>query len=452
MIALWLAAAQAHVPILYVFGPEDDWCGFLSQTVEIDGALFYPGDVVILEPGEYSRCAVWALYTDTDTEFTVIQASDPDDPPRFVHDGGPEPMLDIMGTHIQVFDLAFESVPAGATGLRVHDIDHAWFRFAEFTGIAGTGMRVEGAASDLWVLDDRFETEAGGVGLQLGCEGCAQNVRVRDDLVLGAGTGIVSAPGAVVEITDVVFGGPGDGVQVWGGPDTSFLTGNLFVDVGAALEVHGGPLVVRNNLVRATGTAISASDDGTASFERVRVLGNSFAGGAVELGAVTGAGFEVADNAGVSGGGAGNVPCDGACWRDPAMNDFYPAAGSPLLGAGEGTTDDALFEDFCGQERVEPRTAGAIQFVGDIGWDPLTVGFKSDFQCSIVGPPGKDTGFQETDDEAPKCGCAQAGDASFGGRALGIGLFLGFLVRRRSASTAAASHSPDAGVPAQPHG
>ncbi|MCB9676708.1 MAG: hypothetical protein H6737_16445 [Alphaproteobacteria bacterium] len=429
MIALWLALAEAHVPILYVVGPADDWCGFLNRSAQIGGETLYPGDVVIFRSGAYGRCAFTAEVTDTDTEFTVLQAENPDDPPRFVHDGTDGPVLDITGTHFYVYDLAVEDVPAGQVGIRLANVQSGWVRFARFSNIAGTGLRVEGDATNVWVLDDRIDTVAGGVGIEVGCVGCSQQVHIRDHVVTGAGLGVASGPGVALDVKDVVFAGSGRGLRLQSGDGTAMITGNLFLDHELAVEILGGPALFRNNIVRASTTAIRAADDGSGDFAAIRVLGNTFAGGAVDLGALAGAGFEVADNAGVEGLGTGNVPCVSGCWRDPAANDFYPAEGSPMLGAGQGTTDDALFEDFCEQERKAPKTAGALQFVGPIGWDPLEVGFKSDFQCSIYPPPGEedtDDPFVETDDVTRRCGCV-AGPSGAGL----LALLAGFPALRR---------------------
>jgi hypothetical protein len=423
--------ADAHIPVVHVFGPEDGWCGFLNQEVDFQEASFYPGDVVVLRPGAYAPCAFTALVTDGPGEFTVLQSLDEDDPARFVWtDDTQGPLLDITGTQLQMFDLVFEDVPAGAVGVRLSNVDNTWMRFGRFSNIAGTGLSIEGDADTVWILDEWVETAAGGTGIELVGDGSVSAIRLRNDVFTGAGTGVRAA--AAIEVSDSLFAGDGAGrgiALVGPGDTTSLLSSNAVLDLETGIEASSDVLI-RNSVLRAqTAVAIGGG-------ARARVLGNSIVG-ALELAGAS-ADSEIGDNAGVPAGrGPGNVPCDdpSACWRDADANDFYPAEGSALLGAGQGTVDDALYEDFCESERVEPRTSGAIQWVGDTPWDPIEIDFRDDSQCKLFGSPDAlvDLDLPTEPDDPTGCGCRQAPVTAFS-----FGVFLlGAVVRRRRVRPAA---------------
>ncbi len=423
-------AAQAHVPIVYVFGPEDDWCGFLNQEVLVDDAEFYPGDVVVLGPGEYGPCAFTALVTDNATEFTILQSQDEDDPARFVYEPGMEgPLLDITGTQLQMYDLVFEGVPEGEVGVRVTDVDNLWMRFGAFSDIAGTGLSIEGDADTVWILDERIGTTAEGTGIEVVADGSVAALRLRNNVFTGSGTAIRS--GAGLEVSDSVFAGEaglGTGIERLAvgesGTDATQLSGNAFLDLQTGIQTASDTLI-RNSVFRVEGDALQVTEAAT-----VRVLGNSIVGGVQVDG--SGPDSEIADNAGVDPElGPGNIACDdpGECWRDVAANDFYPTPESPLRAGGQGTSDDALFEDFCETERVEPRTSGAIQWVGDTPWEPVEVDFRSDSQCKLFGTPDGDPDPDFDEDPPPDepCGCA----SGRGGAAISVLAFVAVALRRR---------------------
>ncbi|MCB9669385.1 MAG: hypothetical protein H6736_00905 [Alphaproteobacteria bacterium] len=392
-MVLLLAVAHAHTPTITTFAAGEDWCAYIRREVPgADGALFYPGDVLLFGPGEHAGCAFEAPVPDEGDELTILQSADPDDRARL----GP---LVVSGDDVLLIGVDLLPTPPGQTALTILDGRSIWLRDARVDGIVGTGVAVRGVSDDVWILDDRFEGR--GIGVDIACEGC--RVHVRDGLFTNSTIGVRAGPGAVLEATDLVLSSVGTGLSVAGGASTSMLTGHLVLDAELGVEITGPAVTLRSSIVRAT-TTLRASPGA-----QPRVLGNTLLG-TVDLPDAA----EVVGNASDADLGSGNVQCGPSDLFGPDAGDFWPTAGSALLGAGVDAVDDALFEDFCHQERTEPRTAGALQADGT-HHEVFAVGFKKELAC-LDAPGPLPTGVSEPE---ATCGCAADAGAT-GWRALRV--------------------------------
>lgn len=386
MIAVFaLSSAFAHVPVVYIAGPDEDWCAVINGTVG--------SDIVMLTPGEYrGPCDIVAKLSNQAGEQTVVQSFDPLYPAVFVA-GDADYVLHTSGESLLLMQVAFEDLPIGVTAVRVGTIHEMWVRYAWFRGVAGDAVVQNGAIDVFSVTDSEFTGV--GTAIRIGCDdgSCAAPLfDVDENLIVDSGVGVAIARGSFGTVRDNVIVGTGTAIRVSGDPAGEIeISGGLYQTAGPALDVVRGPVLVRANVaigepsVQATGADIAG----------VRLVGNTFVG-PLDL-AGWGPGRDLAlDSDAILGvvpdvGGAdaaGNVACDdvpGACFVDPAAWDFYPAPGSPLRGAGIG--DDEIGADWCGRVRESPPCAGAIDAFGDLSIGALGPAFKEDLNCTLPDEP-----------------------------------------------------------------
>lgn len=417
--------------------PGDPWCATLAAAA--------PGDVLRLAPGEYDGPCTLSVGGAPDLPVT-LEAADATDRPHIVYDGATSNVLDVLASHVVLRGLSFGPTRADIDAIKIKSGSFITVEDCFFTGVGGISVSANSADGEGLVLRGNELRDVEATGFYLGCHdgasSCTQaDVRVEDNLIDG-----VTSPdvGYGLEIKldswgtvrrNVVRGTKGPGIEIYGSSDPSRVTvveANLVIGsrTSGALEVGGGPVLVRNNLVVAgTGGGIVSYDyGGRGLVSGIHLLGNTAVGdGAFSVSGWTpGQDLEMTSNAadrpmptavdGIP--MAGNVACADAqaCWMDAANLDFWPVAGGPLLDGG-GSPQDAhtLDEDFCGQARTAPPDAGALERTGDGGPGPLPVDFASTFACPVDDPPpqdsasGHDTGGDDGkagSTPGGPCGCA----------------------------------------------
>jgi hypothetical protein len=384
-------------------GPESDWCAAANALAA--------GEELILHPGEYvGPCAI--RRGGTAEAPTVIRARDPDDPPRIV---GPSDRagnaISIYAGHVVIRGLAIGPVPDG-DGVRVYagngvTIEDSRIADIDSSAIAATHVSVH----DLTIRRNEI-ARTGWTAIYLGCHeglqcqhtglGVHQNI-ISDISAPAHGPG--GDPGAGIQIKlnstavirdNVIRQTVGPGIMVYGARslvDASLIEGNFVsgARTSSAIVVGGGPAIVRNNVTVNSGdSGIGLEDYGKRGLLRgIVVIHNTASGnlqggisiyskGRVEARVVNNLvqarrGTPAVPRGRVGVLSLGNVVCAiGACFADPLGGDYSPLAAIPGLAMSESWTP---VQDFFGQPRRTPPTAGAIEprvspvprDVGDLG-------------------------------------------------------------------------------------
>jgi hypothetical protein len=461
MIPLFtIGQALAHVPVIYITSPEEDWCAVINGTVG--------SDIVMLTPGVYTGpCDIVAKLSDQPGEQTVVESFDPLYPAVFAA-GDADYVLHTSGESLLVMQVEFADLPAGVTAIRVGALREMWVRYSWFRDIAGDAVVQEGDVGVFSITDSEFV----GVGnpIRIGCEdgSCSSPVfDVDENLIVGAAEGIRIGPGSAGTIRDNVIVSSGAGIRITGDTTSEIeINGGLYETTGPAIHIVRGPVLARANVAIGSPAVLASGAD----IAGVRLVGNTFVGAldltgwgpgrdlALDSDAILGA---IPDVGGAD--AAGNVACDdvpGACFVDAAAWDFYPAPGSPLRGAG--IDDDEIGADWCGRVRETPPSAGAIDGFGDLSFGALTPTFKELVDCSLPSEtpgttpttpgttptaPGTtpDTGEAPlvTEDPVPPPGCGCDGTAGGWGTLLWVPLIFRIRGRRSTPRTGrSGSRSP----------
>jgi len=226
---------------------------------------------------------------------------------------------------------------------------------------------------------------------------------------------------------NVVSDTQGPGIEVFGseGADLSIVEGNL-VDGStnnAAIEIGGGPAIVRNNIVfGGTEGGVYAYDYGGRGLQRdVALLGNTVigdSGAAIRVsGWDSGTGLEVANNAAWQRSGSGpaipspvgsatienNLACDASCWVDVDAWDFDPT--TALQGAGVAHPE--LTVDFCDRMRPASPALGALEPDGP---GPLSIARWPGYACGDGGPTTGGTTTGDPTSPPPSTGSGEGVD------------------------------------------
>jgi len=397
---LWLLSISwAHIPVIFTAGPDEDWCAV------IEGAE--GGDYVMLLPGDYQGpCDIVGKLSEPEGEVTIVQSFDTTQPARFVHDGSSDHVLSITGEVLTILQVTFGPVPTGAAAVEVRDGVDLTVRYSLFEGGEGRGVVQVGEVDLLRVTDNRFEGAAG-APFDLGCGGgCTSGeLRVDGNMVLDSTGAIEVELSAQDEVSDNAWFRH-EGLALRAGGAAGLVTRN-YIDGDAELDVAD----VRNNIV--TGSLGGAA--GSLRFNTL--LGDvSFDADAVQANATLGADL-----------GPGGVSCDPSCFTDLVGLDFFPSADSPLRGAG--SFDPEVRLDWCGNERRDPPSAGAVEAVGVEGFGPIREDYKALQNCSVSEPTGTvptvpgatgytaDTGSAAVggteESKGAGCGCATSAPADY---------------------------------------
>ncbi|MEM6927694.1 MAG: hypothetical protein AAF602_12245, partial [Myxococcota bacterium] len=240
-LGLLVHGASAHVPIIYITGPDEDWCEVINGTIG--------NDVVYLLPGTYQGpCEARADLSDVPAEQTTVTSFDETDPAVFGGSTG-DFVLRFSGERLQIRDVAFRDLPEGVDAIRVGGIKELWVKRVAFTRVAGRGVVQDGPVDELRVLDTAFRD----VAHPLTAGGCADctvpQLVVNDNLVTGATVGLAVGRGATGELEDNVLVRVDEGLQL-DGTDGALTVAGAFVDAaGDGVVVSGGPVTVRASIV-----------------------------------------------------------------------------------------------------------------------------------------------------------------------------------------------------------
>jgi len=394
MVAWLLAAsAMAHIPDIWVTGPDDDWCA-VANSVQA-------GDIIMLVAGDYyGPCDIVGL-PPMDAEITIIESLDPQDP-AILHNGGGDYILSLTGSTSAIMLMEFRDVPAGTSAIELRAGNDLSIRFNEFHDLEGDAVVTAGSVIGGQVNDNTF-TGIGGTAFQFGCDdgNCVfVDVDVHENLVEGAGSGFLFGPGSWGVLEDNTIAGVADvGVSIAGGTETSVLEQN-FVEAGADAMIIGGSAWVDNNI------AVAARSLHVVGAPDQWVRGNTL-GGTVTLdawGSETEQHFvnnAVVGTVPAPGGTAtvgGNVDCSNpaSCFYDAGSWDFYPLPDAALRTDGE-EIGESLLSDWCGRGRSLPPTVGALEAASVLSFGSVELIQKDDFYCILPDDPPLDTDPPTTD-------------------------------------------------------
>lgn len=409
---LLAGVARAHVPIIYIASPEDDWCALINGT--------QGSDIVMLMPGEYrGPCDIEAKPSNMPGEQTTVQSFDPEDPAR-LSGSDADYVLRLTGERIILLQLLFEDLPEGIDAVRVGDVQEAWLRYNSFRDITGRAVVLDGTVGSLLVEGN--ELSRVGEGLSIGCEVCsAPEIEIVNNLVLDSTIGLSIGPSASGILIDNVISGTERGVRLAGSEGSELvLTGGLYETTGPAIEVLSGPVTIDTNIVLGVPVLLAETPI------EASITANTLVG---ELDLPDDpSGITLRDNAlvgatvpmGVP--GEGSVSCGPECFVDLYGWDFYPAPSSPLRAAA--VEDEALGPDWCGRVRNDTPCSGAVEAYDVPSFGPVVIGFKSAFDCSLPEetdtvpppppPPPPEQEPSPPQEEEPQeassgCSCAASG-------------------------------------------
>lgn len=365
-------SALAHIPILYIAGPSDDWCAVINGTIG--------NDIVLLSPGEYrGPCDIIAKESNVSGEQTTVSSFDPLDPAVFTGSDS-DYVLSVSGESLMLLEILFRDLPQGVDAVRAGPIRALWVKRAWFHSL-GDAIVHEGLIDDLRVTETEFiSVEAPAV---LGCAGACpiSYLDVSSNLVMNNAEPLTVSSSAAGTLRDNVVVGAGAGLRLEGLGSALEITGNLVDAAGPALVVGAGTALVGSNVLLG---APALEVPGSAS--DVEISGNTLKGALDLEGWDASQGLSFVGNAvqgelpSIGGAlGSGNIACDASCFVDADSWDFYPAAGSPLRGAGAA----GLGEDWCGRERSPVPAAGAFEVFGETSFGPLLAAFKDQTDCTL---------------------------------------------------------------------
>ncbi len=398
MILLWPSVALAHIPVLWVVTPADDWCATINA---VEG-----GDIVAFVEGDYyGPCDIVAIAPIIDGEVTIIESLDYDSHAVF-HNGGGDYILSVTGPTVRLTQLSFTDVPAGTAAVQLRTGSEVSVRYSNFFDIEGNAVVTTGSVASLLVDDNNFAA-IGGTAFGFGCAdgSCVvSDAEVLQNLIEGAAAGLVFAPGSGGVVQDNTMAGmSGVGISVAGSGATT-IERNFVEGSGDSLVVRGAAIVHSNIAVGQRSLVASAVPD-------LWIRGNTLVGPVSLDGWGVDPGQQFVNNAVVGsvptpGGTAvvgGNVDCaeTSACFYDADTWDFYPVPSSTLRTAGVEIGEPVL-SDWCARGRQTPPTVGALEAPGVLSFGPIELIQKDEFFCILPDDPD-DTDLPPTDtgDETP---------------------------------------------------
>ncbi|NCG19821.1 MAG: hypothetical protein GWP91_12505 [Rhodobacterales bacterium] len=402
---LWLGMVpEAHIPVVYFVGPEDDWC------TEI--ALALTGDVFKFEEGDYyGPCVIDGLAPDEYGEQLYLETLDPQNPAVF-HNGGADFILHITGETVNTSQLVLGDVPEQTVGIRVTGSGHR-IRALKGTSIAGTAIQFSGDTIRIDLVDIDLVTTAD-VAIELGCDGCVTDDPIlRNNLIVGPAVGVRAVEVTGGAVYQNVISATETAID-WASRDVAInFEGNLLLGDDAAFVLQSGPADLYSNIVVGSPALWSVVGD-----QAQRIIGNTFYsnGDAVLLEAWSNPQSVFQNNAhtGLVSGTqdfSGNVACRSAgdCWVDAGALDFYAAIDSPLRtdGVKPSVTDERM--DWCLRDRAEVPTVGALEAISQVGFGPIPVSHQEFVDCRVPSDPVDSTPTSPTSGTPPEdtgCGCS----------------------------------------------
>ena len=365
--------------------PGADWCTAANAL--------NPGRQLVLAPGDYpGPCTIRTGGRPGGP--IVIMGADPSDPPRIVYMDSRSNVIDIAASHVTLRGLAFGptlpdvdaiKIKSGGTDVTVEDCT-----FTQLGGQAISSLQT----SERLVIRRNEITRSKATAIYVGCHDGAE-CQITDALIEGNYIDGVDAPGAAIGYgmqvklnstavirDNVVLNTKGPPIMVYGSRDparTSLIERNFvaYSRTASGIVIGGGPAIVRNNIsVGAAGAGIGLEDYGGRGLLRGIVVAQNTVY-AARQGGVGGprARLEakVLYNAVHAQGplmpppgpgvlSLGNVDCRLApCFLDPVAFNFAPILGSLLLDRIVETGGDLAGDDFFGNRRMSPSSAGAVE-------------------------------------------------------------------------------------------
>lgn len=435
MLWLWLSSHALGADLLVDVG--DDWCATLASAAA--------GDRVLLAPGPHEgTCSVTPQGTEGSPVTLTVQ--DSERRATLTASTATGNLLDLYSGHLHIESVDFGPTPINVEAVRLHTGDGLEVRDCTFAVIDSQAI-VANSAGNIYsaiVIENNTFEDVTGTAVSIGCQAGAGDCAATDVVVQGNRIlGVTDGEGIALELDatghvrhNTVSGTTGAAIRVAGDAATAGgveipATGTLPSTIvegnhlsggstGVALAVDGGPVLVRNNVVRSGSLgALRVENAGAPDrMDHIHVVGNALAGGdgpavtLVDWLDTATVSFEVngvwdpnAPGAGVPANPgtrpwAGNVDCSSetACFEDIAGGDPSPRAGGELVGAGIDVADGRLPTDFCGSARTTGDPAGPLITSLD---SPLSLTDDTDptTRCSPTDT-GIDTGIDTGEDSS----------------------------------------------------
>jgi hypothetical protein len=382
LVTVLSGSAQAHVSVIFDVAEGEDWCDVINNVA-------VPGDIIRLGPGEYpGPCLIDRAPDEQQDAYTQVISLDPFDRAKIVYDGTSDFLVQVRGEQIMLVTLDFEGLPEGVPAVEVLGDRAIWIQYCSFLNLPGTAISVTAPVNGLYMLHNSFEQVGTGFDLLLNTE----------KTVLDIGGNLFKDTSQMVEISgdwsgsirNNVAQNVGEGMVIGPGIHTTplKLDGNWIQTVGTAIRMESGPAMLRNNIMQGSGVAW---DLGTAEevLEAVSIVGNSFVMDNPETFVLRGsvADLEISNNlslvplpdvAGMDTDFNGDCAAEAECWESAAEGGFYPPSRM------KGVATSSLSEDFCGRERAEVPTLGALEPACPNDPVRFTVDFKDSFPCTFA--------------------------------------------------------------------
>jgi hypothetical protein len=444
ILTAWLAVAGPALAADVALVPGDDWCAAINAAS--------PGDTVNLAAGDYEGPCTISVSGEDDAPVTLAG-----DHAAIVYEGTQSNVIDVDASHVVLEGLSFGPTNADIDAIKIRSGTGIDIRECTFSGVGGISVSANSAdTSDITIASSDF-VDLQATGVYLGCHD--GSCRSADFLIAGNRWDGVTSPdvgyametklesyGAIRD--NVVADAQGPAVEVYGSSDGNLTTVERNLLVGsrdaATLEIGGGPVLVRNNVViGGDGAALLVYDYGGRGLVfGIVVIGNTAWGTSADAVSLqswySGRDLSFEDNAVGRDDGSpalpdavsgvpmeGNLDCSGpgGCWIDAPSWDLWPSSDGPLVGAAV-TTDPPLLDDWCGRTRPFPATVGALE----LGTGQEGAFSATSTQAGLCPPDAEDQDSASDDsDEAGVCGCATGGPPA----GLGLLLCVSIVVHRR---------------------
>lgn len=379
----------AHIPVIYVTRPDEDWCAVIA------GAL--GGDIIMLEPGEYvGGCEIDALVADKKGERTILQSFYPDTPAVIRAPETGEASLSVSGQALVMLQLVFEGGAPGQAHIELESMDEFTLRRTHMRGDVDAGVRLVGSTGQVRIDNTIFE----GLPEALDLDCCSLSGLELDRNVIDGGGISVSADVEGLIRDTTVLGAP-DVALSWAGGAPLTLDGAVLQGSPAARVT--GPAHIGNTFL--LGRPVALDQRGAAvSVSASTLLGDVVGNPAFASCAVSPPPANLPE---------GSVGCEdpSVCWTDPQGGDLTPRPDGPLSGAGLPV--EGFERDWCDADRPALPTAGALE-AGLRTPGPFVAEARGTTPCDELGPPAPedsgDTGLPtepppEPGEPEPGCAC-----------------------------------------------
>lgn len=430
--------------------PGDDWCAALNAAA--------PGDTITLSAGDYEGPCTINQGGEAGQPIT-LKAEDPQHLPHIVYTGRSDNVLNVQASHLVISGLVFGPTQADIDAIKIKSGSDIIVENSLFEEIGGISISANSADGGDQVVRGCTFSNLQATALYFGCHdgSCTQsNVLIEGNVFDGVQS---TAVGYAMEIKldssatirhNAIRDTKGPGIEIYGSSDlavSSTVEGNIvWGGASGAIEIGGGPALVRNNIVIASqGGGIFSYDYGARGLVHgVHILGNTAIAEAGEGFVLqswqAGQDLEFSNNVVYAVGGqaalperlsdgsmVGNLSCGNDCFVDAANLNLWPSPQSPLIDAGGVSGEDEI--DFCGNPRDASPDIGVFEDNGTAGPGVYHFGPIADYACPSL-PTADDSGLLEdsaaaTVDKSDGCGCVSAQGAG-GGFWLGLGLWVSF--------------------------